>query len=78
MEAVSVVFDKTNTGGKEYTYKTDIDFSIGDIAIVETSGEYKFVRVVGLNAGIDPDAPFEYAWIIQKLDLTAHEKRVAT
>ena len=76
MKAVSVVFGQLRHGNKEYTYKTDIDFEVGDIAIVKRGQDYKFVTVATVDAPLDPNASFEYAWIVQKLDTTDFDNRL--
>lgn len=76
--AVAVVFGSLSAGEKEYTYRTDISFKRGDIAIVKQGLQFKFVQIADTDAAIDPNANFEYAWIVQRLDTTDYDNRVET
>lgn len=74
---VAVIFGGSAESSQRYTYKTDIEFKVGDIAIIKTQGKWKFVEVVELDVPIDPKAVFEYLWIVQKLEAEAYEERVS-
>ena len=71
---VKVEFDPLS---KLYTYKVhnSIDLEEDDIVIVENNGRYSFARVVRIGGRdfIDPNAIFEYKYIVQKLDLTLYD-----
>jgi hypothetical protein len=56
---------------KQYTYKTHIeDFKVGDQAVVDARGETKIVTITQVHKTprLDPNAPYEYKWIICKVD----------
>lgn len=64
-----------------YTFKADttMDLRVGDLAIVDSQGEPKIVRIVEIHQTpqIDRNASFVYRWVIQKLDLTHYQKRIS-
>lgn len=66
---------------KMYTYKVplDIDVKVGDALIVNPPGGYKIVIVTAVHdqPRINPDARYEYKWIVGKIDDTAYKIRVA-
>jgi hypothetical protein len=69
--------------GKMYTYKVpnDIEFEIGDYAVVRVEGknpEIKIVKVfeIALGDTTDPNAPFKYKWVIQKVELDKYMERL--
>lgn len=67
------------TPNKPYTYKTDIDLAVDDLVVVCVNGKYSIAKVVRVDVRprIDYDAPFEYKWIVQKVESKAYEARVA-
>lgn len=68
-----VLFDN---GGKRYTYKTDIPLEVGDQVVVEVRHELKIVRVVHVDETprLDANAPWEYRWIVSKVDYEGYQK----
>ena len=79
IETVQCGFDAKYVEGltKLYTYKAKKgSYKPGDVAVVETNGQYKFVRIaiVDETPNIDPYASFEYQWLIQKIDFTDYQK----
>lgn len=60
----------------EYTYLTDFDLSPGDLVVVPANSYYQVVKVVetrGLTPGQRSKAT---KWVVQRLDITAHEQRL--
>lgn len=77
IKSVSVVFDPQ---GQAYTYKTLLDFQVGDFAVVKVKDEFKVVQVVAFSpqgAFIDPKANFQYGWAFQKILTQHHDALVA-
>lgn len=74
---VSVSF----SGGtsKHYTYITNLDFNVGDFAVVCVSGEFKVVTIekVSDDLNITPNSDVTYKWIAAKLDLTEYWSNMA-
>ncbi len=70
VEAVNIQFHSgyTDTGytGKKYTYKTSIkNLHVGDLVVVQTSGQYKIVRISDVLVPITmPDE--WYRWVHSK------------
>lgn len=66
---VGVRFTDSN---KEYTYKTNDTFELGDSAVVCPNGILKIVRIsrVDETPQIDFGSNVEYKWIVQKIDTT--------
>jgi len=67
---------------QRYTYKApkDAGIAVDDAVVVESpSNGLCIVRVVEVHQTpqIDLDAPFEYKWIVQKVDRTGYDERVA-
>jgi len=65
-----------------FTYKVrkDWNVSVNDAVVVESpQNGLQIVRVVEVHVApqIDLDAPFEYKWVIQKIDRTGHDEQVA-
>lgn len=62
-----------------YTYKVDksIGLSLDDFVVVKPRGNYavaKVMRVDYEDSAIDPKAPFEYQYIVQKVDSTLFDE----
>lgn len=57
-------------GAKVYTYVTDIEFQIGDKAIVEAREQLKVVEVcrVDTDLEIEPNSDTTYKWIVGKVN----------
>ena len=70
--AVNVQFHSgyTDTGyvGKKYTYKHKLnDVAVGDLVVVQTSGQYKIVRISDVSVPVtQPDS--WYKWIVCKFE----------
>lgn len=61
--------------GKLYTYKTRDKFiKVDDVCVVEANGSLKLVKVKEVDqfADIDLGSEKNYKWIIQRVDLEAH------
>jgi len=68
---------------KIYKYKVpnEIKIEIGDYIIVRVEGrepEIKVTKVFEVHDGnaTDPNAPFKYKWIVQKVELGNYEERL--
>ena len=74
-----IVSVKFPTGGKTYAYYTlDVTLKRGDIVVVEAKGQPAIARLVktaGLSAAEKLHA---HSWVIQKVDIEAHQKRLDT
>lgn len=76
---VKVVFPEGNNS-KRYTFLTDQPFEVGDHAVVEswyTSSGMAIVEVVEVDdvPDIDPEANYEYRWLVQRVDKETHRER---
>ena len=63
-----------------YTYKAKKGmYKPGDLAVVKRGTSYKVVMVVSIDPlpVIDPSAPYDYQWLVQRIDLTDYDKAVA-
>lgn len=64
-----------------YTFKANADMGLkaGDLALVHAQNEIKIVRIVEIHDSplIDETANFDYKWVIQKVDITAFQQRMA-
>ena len=73
-------FDKIHNE-KFYTYKCplDIDVKVGDALIVNPPSGYKVVIVTAVHdqPRINPDARYEYKWIVSKVDDESYKARAA-
>ncbi|KKL46828.1 hypothetical protein LCGC14_2341650 [marine sediment metagenome] len=73
VEAINIQFhsgykDK-GYAGKRYTYKSTIkDVHVGDLVVVQTSGQYKVVRVTDVNVPITMPDDW-YRWVLMKFIL---------
>lgn len=74
-KVVSVRFAQTGyvSYDKEYVFRTDLDLVNGDTVVCDTANGFAVAVVLG-NYG---DWKKATKWIVQKVDLTAHEERVA-
>lgn len=72
---VDVRFDLLS---KLYTYKTRLSLVKGDWAVVLVKNVLKIVEVISVHSApkIDYEAPYDYKWIVQKVDMTMYEKTV--
>ena len=66
-------------GGKSYTYKCDLHFvAVDDIVLCETGAWFSVAKVTNLGLSIPlDDEESTYRWIVCKLDLSAHDDRLA-
>lgn len=71
---VQVCFDD-NGKGQTYTYKapTKMDIAVGDMLVVPARDTFSlgWVKAVDKLPKIDVKAPFEYRWVVQKVDTSA-------
>lgn len=73
----TTVMVKFEEGGKQYTYKTYIeDFKVGDQAVVDVKGVTKVVTISQVHKAprLDANAPWEYRWIVCKVDRDVYEQ----
>lgn len=67
-------------GEKMYTYKAplDMDLQVGDAVIVNPPQGFKVVIVTKIHDApqINPDARYEYKWIVSKVDQTQYQTRM--
>ena len=77
LKSVRVTF---NSNGREYTYKTLMDYLVGDLAVVEVSNHFKVVEYVAVYQvpNLSVDSEIEYKWIVQKLDTTDYESCISS
>lgn len=63
-----------------YTFKASLtdNLVVGDYVVVITTIGIQVGKImrVDLTPQIDPDADMEYKWIVQKVDLTAHQAKL--
>ncbi len=63
-----------------YTFKaeTNANLQVGDFALVHANDELKIVRVVEVHdtPQIDPEAHFQYKWVVQRIDLEPYRHRL--
>lgn len=76
--ALSQLAGEEECSGKAYTYKARLEdkLQVGDYVVVDTPREgFKIVRVVGVDPSpvIDVNSPFEYKWVVQKIDTTTYD-----
>lgn len=81
MERGEIALNETSEQSA-FTYKVrkDSGIKVDDAVIVESpQNGLQIVRVVEVHdtPQIDLDAPFEYKWIIQRVDRTEHDEQVA-
>ncbi|KZR59135.1 hypothetical protein [Pseudobacillus badius] len=69
--AIAVV--EFQTGYKRYEFKTDLELSVGDVVVVDATPGISVATVVGLK----DTSKLATKWVIQKVDLTVHEERLA-
>jgi hypothetical protein len=72
---VNVTFAADNSG-QSYTYKapTKMGVAVGDMPVVPARKAFAIVWVKSVDASpkINVEAPFEYKWVVQKVDMTAY------
>jgi len=74
LKAVQVQFDQPH--GKHFTFKTMIDFEIGDKCVVESAHQgFVVVEVVGTDSTL-LEGNYRYKWVVQKVDDTAYQAHV--
>lgn len=74
-KGVKTVKVKFSNGGSAYTYKTLEDLKKDDWVVVEARGAYSTAKVIEMDEvpDINPDAEFELAWVVCKVDTTRVE-----
>lgn len=72
-------YNELDLSNTEYTYITNLDFKVGDLAVVYVMGNPKVVMITSLHDGImiQPNADKKYNWIVAKVDTTGYEKNEA-
>lgn len=69
------------SGGFAYTYKAskEMGLAVGDLALVYAQHRLTVVAIKAVHEipKIDPNANFDYKWIIQKVDFTAYKHNKA-
>lgn len=65
----------------EYSYKAETALGLvaGDLAVVHAKDGLAIVQITQVDATpqIDPNANFNYKWVLDKVDLTAFKRRSA-
>lgn len=77
--SVRTVSASFHGGSRSYTYKTTLDFEVGDLALVETPDngvQAVTIRKVHVTPEIDADSNIDYKWIISKVDLAPYRALV--
>lgn len=69
----SIAVVKFPNNFKKYDFRTDIPLSIGDKVVVDTA----MGAQIGTVQGFKDKSEIAHKWVIQKLDLDAHEDRLA-
>lgn len=61
---------------KQYTYVTNLDFKVGDLAVVRAAGEIKVAYVFRVDEGcdIEPNQAIKFSWVIDRVDTDEYEK----
>lgn len=70
IQIVSIEFEGTST---LYDFKTDLNLEIGDLVVCDTSCGYFLGTVADIKGRSDKATK----WIVDKVDLKAHEERLA-
>lgn len=73
---VSSDFDLLEKSGRNYVYMCDIDVKPGDFVVCETSGGFGVAVVIGGEFSSER-TKLATAWIIQKIDIGEHNRKVA-
>lgn len=64
----------------QYTYKADksLQLKIGDFACVHANNTLKIVQITKVHANptIDPNASYQYKWVVDKIDLQTFLSRM--
>ena len=68
----------SDTSPKEYVYVTNIDFKIGDLAVVKAAGSIKVAVVSRVDdcCQIEPNECIKYSWVIDKVNVDEYEKQL--
>jgi hypothetical protein len=79
--SLEVDYELDQPRGQVYHYKAPKAWNLepGDFVVVDSpQGGLKVTRVATVDnaATIDPDAPFDYKWAVQRVDLTEHDRLV--
>lgn len=79
---INLPFDPVAVGAQTgYTYLMPyaMDLRVGDAVVVPvTSGGFKIGQVIAVDAqpGLNLDAPFQYKWVVGKVDFQAYNERL--
>ena len=74
MKTVSVTY-KTST--QQHTFMTDEKCSVGDKAVVFTSGSWSVVTIVAVHKEPKLDENYSYTWLVQIVDRTNYDRHIA-
>lgn len=76
VRTVSVSFAGTT---KQYTYLTCEELQVEDVVVVPAMNEYKtaIVEEIHDTPQVDIDSGIKYKWVVQKIDFTEYDKRMA-
>jgi hypothetical protein len=74
-QGVKTVKVKFSNGGPSYTYKTLFEHKKDEWVVVEARGAYSTAKIVDMDEvpDINPDADFELAWVVCKVDTSRVE-----
>ena len=75
-KTVGVQFNNTHSDNTVYTFKTTLDFEVGDSAVVFSQGKLKIVHICEVHKipQIDANSNTQYEWIVQKVDMSEYER----
>jgi len=60
------------SGNQLYTYRTPIVLSPKDTVVIPTPRGYDLAKVHSMEDNPKLDVPYEYKWIVQKVDFTEY------
>ena len=69
-----------NGSSKTYSYKAALDLTVavGDSVVVDSPIDgLTLVTVVKIDDDIDPEASFDYKWIVQRVDRAGYDEQMA-
>lgn len=67
--------------GASYTYKTELDLEVGDEVVVDspsTGMTVVYVSQIHDLPQLDTQAPFQYKWVVSKVDRAGYDTRLET
>lgn len=72
MKIVGVAFPGGYGTPKIYSFRTDLDLSVGDTVVCDTANGL----TIGTVSDLEGNEPKATKWIVQRVDLDAHKKRL--